>query len=180
MSNVIVIGGGASGLMSAIFAKKNGHQVTIIERNEKLGYKLRESVLKKIPYTLILGQKEVDNNEISFRRYGSEETETVSLEKFISKCFIFVAFSPVINFSTMKFANNSDFFSQLYKTLKLRETFNANYIKQVFEKPIQTLSKNKMFLESKLSLLEMLKNLDFSLFSSFSCRVSVILARIVR
>ena len=40
MSRVIVIGGGASGMMAAIAAKKNGNDVTLLEKNEKLGKKL--------------------------------------------------------------------------------------------------------------------------------------------
>ena len=53
------------------------------DRDEKLGYKLRETQVKKIPYTIILGQKEVDNKEISFRRFGSEDTTTLSKDEFI-------------------------------------------------------------------------------------------------
>ena len=60
-----------------------GFRVELDARNEKLGYKLRESVIKKVPYMLILGQKEVDNKTVSFRRAGSEETITVSLEEFV-------------------------------------------------------------------------------------------------
>ena len=40
MSNVIVIGGGAAGMMAAITAASNGHKVTLYEKNEKLGKKL--------------------------------------------------------------------------------------------------------------------------------------------
>ena len=63
--------------------KEKGFRVELDNRNEKLGYKLRESVIKKIPYMLILGQNEVDNHSVSYRRAGSEETITVSLEEFI-------------------------------------------------------------------------------------------------
>ena len=58
-------------------------RVSLDDREEKLGYRIRESVMKKIPYTLIIGQKEVDNREISYRMYGSEETVSISQEKFI-------------------------------------------------------------------------------------------------
>ena len=61
---------------------KEDYRVTIDDRNEKLGYKMRESVTKKIPVTLIIGQKEVDNNTISYRLHGSEETITVSFDEF--------------------------------------------------------------------------------------------------
>ena len=63
--------------------KEVGFRVELDNRNEKLGYKLRESVIKKIPYMLILGQKEVDSKTISYRRAGSEETVTINLEEFI-------------------------------------------------------------------------------------------------
>lgn len=60
-----------------------GYRVDIDARNEKLGYKLRESVIKKIPYMLILGQKEVDDKTVSYRRAGSEETTTVTMKEFL-------------------------------------------------------------------------------------------------
>ena len=63
--------------------KDNGFRVELDNREEKLGYKMRESVIKKIPYSIILGQKEVDNKNISYRIHGSEETITVSKEEFI-------------------------------------------------------------------------------------------------
>ena len=63
--------------------KQNGFRVELDDREEKLGYKMRESVMKKIPYSIILGQKEVDNKNISYRTHGSEETITVSKEEFI-------------------------------------------------------------------------------------------------
>ncbi len=63
--------------------KNNKLRVELDARDEKVGYKMRESVMRKIPYTLVLGQKEVDNQEISYRKYGSEETTTVKKEEFI-------------------------------------------------------------------------------------------------
>ncbi len=63
--------------------KLSDYRVKIDDREEKLGYKMRESVVNKIPVTLILGQKEVDNQTISYRLYGSEETTTVSYDEFI-------------------------------------------------------------------------------------------------
>ena len=63
--------------------QENGYRVTLDVRNEKLSYKMRESVVKKIPVSLILGQKEMDENLISYREFGSEETITVSKEEFL-------------------------------------------------------------------------------------------------
>mgnify|MGYP001077434694 CR=1 FL=1 len=62
----------------------SNYRVNLDNRNEKLSYRMRESVIKKIPVTVILGQKEVDNNLISYRLYGSVETHTVSVEEFLS------------------------------------------------------------------------------------------------
>lgn len=59
------------------------YRVEIDERDEKLSYKMRESQIKKTPITLILGQKEVDNKEISFRLFGSSETTTMSQKDFM-------------------------------------------------------------------------------------------------
>ena len=64
--------------------KDNDIRVELDDRDEKMGYKLRESITRKIPITLILGDNERDNKTISFRRYGSEETTTVSIDEFIS------------------------------------------------------------------------------------------------
>lgn len=51
--------------------------------DEKLGYKIRESQTKKIPYTLVLGDKEKDSNLITYRKYGHQESVTVSKEEFV-------------------------------------------------------------------------------------------------
>lgn len=62
--------------------RKKGYRVEIDDRNEKLSYKMREGQLKKIPITVILGQKEVDNKKISFRLFGSQDTTTLSIDEF--------------------------------------------------------------------------------------------------
>ncbi len=54
------------------------------DRDEKMNYKIRESVTRKIPITIILGDKEKENGNISYRRYGKDETITVSKEDFIT------------------------------------------------------------------------------------------------
>lgn len=59
-------------------------RVELDDRNEKLGYRMRESVINKIPYAIIIGEKEILENKISYRKYGSEETKTVTLEEFTS------------------------------------------------------------------------------------------------
>ncbi len=63
--------------------KNNNIRVKLDDRDEKLGYKMRESVTHKIPFALILGDKEKEDNTISYRRYGSKDTTTVSKDEFI-------------------------------------------------------------------------------------------------
>jgi len=58
-------------------------RVELDDRNEKLGYKMRESTMKKIPFSLILGNSEVENQTISYRIHGRDETKTVSKEEFV-------------------------------------------------------------------------------------------------
>ncbi|MDD3304758.1 MAG: threonine--tRNA ligase [Bacilli bacterium] len=58
-------------------------RVILDEREEKVSYKMRESQIKKIPYTLILGDREVADNSVSYRKYNSEETITVSKDEFV-------------------------------------------------------------------------------------------------
>ncbi len=64
--------------------KKNNFRVTLDDRNEKLSYKMRESQIKKIPVTLILGQKEVDDKTVSYRLFGNADTTTLETLDFIS------------------------------------------------------------------------------------------------
>ena len=63
--------------------KANKIRVEIDDRDEKLGYRLRESQIKKVPFTLILGDNEKENKQISYRLFGEKETTTVSQEEFI-------------------------------------------------------------------------------------------------
>ena len=64
---------------------KHNIRVELDDRDEKLSYKMRESQTRKIPYTLILGDKEKENNEISYRLHGSKETTTLKTSDFIAK-----------------------------------------------------------------------------------------------
>ena len=59
-------------------------RVELDSRDEKMGYKIRESQTKKIPYTLVLGNNERDNNTITYRKFGSDDSTTVTLEEFKS------------------------------------------------------------------------------------------------
>ena len=53
-------------------------------RDEKLGYKIREAQTKKIPYSLVIGDNEVQNNLVTYRRHGSQAQVTVTVEEFIA------------------------------------------------------------------------------------------------
>ena len=62
--------------------KELGIRAELDDRDEKLGYKMRESVMKKKNYAVIIGNKEIENNTVSYRKCGSEETTTVSIDEF--------------------------------------------------------------------------------------------------
>ena len=62
---------------------KENIRLEVDERDEKLGYKIREAQTKKIPYQLVVGDNEVQNNLLTVRKYGSKDTETLSVEDFI-------------------------------------------------------------------------------------------------
>ncbi len=54
-------------------------------RNEKIGYKIREAQISKIPYMLILGDQEAQSAKIAVRRRRSQETQTMDIEAFLSQ-----------------------------------------------------------------------------------------------
>ncbi|EUJ17759.1 threonine--tRNA ligase [Listeria aquatica] len=58
-------------------------RVEVDERNEKLGYKIREAQTQKIPYALVLGDEEARSGEVNIRRYGSKDSENMPLDQFI-------------------------------------------------------------------------------------------------
>ncbi|MBC6309454.1 threonine--tRNA ligase [Listeria sp. FSL L7-1582] len=62
-----------------------GFRVEVDERNEKLGYKIREAQTKKIPYALVIGDQEVENNTVNVRKYGEKDSETLPLDEFIAR-----------------------------------------------------------------------------------------------
>jgi threonyl-tRNA synthetase len=63
---------------------ENKIRVEMDDRDEKLGYKIREAQTKKIPYQLVLGDKEVEKDEVTYRKYGEQEQTTVKVDEFIS------------------------------------------------------------------------------------------------
>ena len=62
--------------------KKAGVKVAIDDRDEKLGYKIREAASKKIPYTLVIGDKEVENRNVNVRTFGSLNQKEESFAEF--------------------------------------------------------------------------------------------------
>jgi threonyl-tRNA synthetase len=65
--------------------RNSGWRVELDERNEKLGYKIREAQLAKIPYALIIGEKEAQAQTVSPRRRGGENLPPVSVSEFIAR-----------------------------------------------------------------------------------------------
>ena len=58
-------------------------RVNYDDSKESIGKKVRQSNVMKNPYTIIIGDNERDNNLISFRKYNSEETKSMSIDEFV-------------------------------------------------------------------------------------------------
>ena len=65
------------------YLAENNIRVELDDRNEKLGYRVREAQTEKVPYTLILGDNEKENEEISYRLYSSKDTTTLKKDDFL-------------------------------------------------------------------------------------------------
>ena len=61
-----------------------GIRVAVDDRNEKTGYKIRESQVKKTPYTLVVGDQEQENHTVALRKYGEKDSETLTVANFIA------------------------------------------------------------------------------------------------
>ena len=66
--------------------KSNNVRVQLDNRNEKISYKIREHSLLKVPYILAVGSKEVEENKVSVRTFGSEKTSVMSKDDFLKDC----------------------------------------------------------------------------------------------
>ena len=64
---------------------KRGFRAEVDTRNEKMGYKIRESQTQKVPYTLVLGDDEMNANGVNVRPYGTDEEISKSLDDFIAE-----------------------------------------------------------------------------------------------
>ena len=65
--------------------RDKGFRVELDAREEKMGYKIRESQAQKIPLTLIIGDQEKNDNTVSYRKFGSQTTITKKIFEFISE-----------------------------------------------------------------------------------------------
>lgn len=81
--NLDIHGSFANDLKDSLAQK--GLRVEVDNRNEKMGYKIREAQTLKIPYQLVVGDSEMENNTITVRKYGEKKTETVPLDTFVSQ-----------------------------------------------------------------------------------------------
>ena len=63
--------------------KDHDLRVELDDSNDKLGYRMRNSQMRKIPFTIVLGDNERDNRSVTYRRYGTNEQITVSLDEFL-------------------------------------------------------------------------------------------------
>ena len=61
-----------------------GIRVEVDDRNEKIGYKIREAQVKKVPYSIIVGENELENKNISVRKRREKETVTMDTDTFIN------------------------------------------------------------------------------------------------
>ncbi len=68
-----------------IYDKLNNFDIRceLNSKDEKISYKIRESQVKKIPYTLVLGDKEQEENKVTYRKFGSTDSTTVSCDEFL-------------------------------------------------------------------------------------------------
>ncbi len=68
-----------------------GMRVEVDERNEKIGYKIREAQLEKVPYMLIIGEKEVNENAVAVRSHKNGDLGAVDAETFIKDALVEIA-----------------------------------------------------------------------------------------
>jgi threonyl-tRNA synthetase len=62
-----------------------GLRIDMDDREEKLGYKIREAQMQKIPYMLVLGDKEMESGFVNVRKYGEQNSESISFDEFLSR-----------------------------------------------------------------------------------------------
>ena len=60
-------------------------------RNEKIGKKIREAQLEKIPYMVVVGDRDMENGTVSVRTRGGQDLGAMSVEDFTAKCLLQIA-----------------------------------------------------------------------------------------
>lgn len=65
--------------------KKEGIRIEVDDRNEKIGYKIREAQLQKIPYMLVVGDKEIENNAVAVRSRKEGDIGQVDTDEFLNR-----------------------------------------------------------------------------------------------
>ena len=60
-------------------------RVELDDRAEKLGYRMREGQIQKVPYLLVIGFNEQENKTVSYRLHGEQDTTTLPLDEFVEK-----------------------------------------------------------------------------------------------
>jgi len=84
---VLPVNNDAHGDYAKLIADKftqKGLRVEIDDSNEKLGYRMRNALVMKVPYTIVLGDKEKEGNLVTYRKYGTEKQITVSIDEFLT------------------------------------------------------------------------------------------------
>ncbi|CAI2592486.1 Threonine--tRNA ligase [Apilactobacillus kunkeei] len=62
-----------------------GIRTSVDDRNEKMGYLIRDAQTNKIPYTIVVGESEMNSNQVSVRKYGEQDSESLSLDDFVKE-----------------------------------------------------------------------------------------------
>lgn len=65
--------------------KKSGYRIEVDSSNEKIGYKIRSAQLEKVPYMIVLGKNEIENNNISIRSRSGEKIDSITVDNFIAR-----------------------------------------------------------------------------------------------
>ena len=72
-------------MTAALTAREAGAEVVLFEHNEKIGKKIRETTLEKVPYMLVLGDRDIENSTVSVRTRAGEDLGAMSLDAFLAK-----------------------------------------------------------------------------------------------
>lgn len=67
------------------YLNANNVRSTVDDRNEKIGRKIRDNELKRIPYMLVVGEKEMENDTVSVRKRGLGDQGSIKIDEFVKK-----------------------------------------------------------------------------------------------